>query len=94
MARHTIEIFTVTLLVWLVAAPAAFSQEPATRAEADRHRREEKERRAKPYVPGGFERAMHFIEEKGVFIGGRQGIYPKLGSLTTGSGFAYGEHLR
>jgi hypothetical protein len=37
---------------------------------------------------------MHFAEEKGIFILGREGLYPKLGSLTTGSGFAYGAGYR
>jgi hypothetical protein len=84
----------LTLLIWLAAATAASAQEPATRSEADRQRREEKHRNAQPYHPGGFERAMHFIEEKAIFIVGREGLYPKLGSLTTGSGFAYGAGFR
>ena len=37
---------------------------------------------------------MHFAEEKGIFILDREGFYPKLGSLTTGSGFAYGAGFR
>jgi hypothetical protein len=37
---------------------------------------------------------MHFIEEKSIFIIGREGLYPRLGSLTTGSGFAYGVGYR
>ena len=37
---------------------------------------------------------MHLVEEKGIFIVGREGFYPKLGSLTTGSGFAYGVGYR
>jgi surface antigen Omp85-like protein len=84
----------LTLLIWLAAASAASAQEPATRSEADRQRREEKHRNAQPYQPGGLERAMHFIEEKAIFIVGREGFYPKLGSLTTGSGFAYGAGYR
>src|SRR6185503_3419685 len=84
----------LTLLMGLATASAVFAQEPATRAEADKQRREEKSRQAEPYKPGGFERAMHFAEEKGVFILGREGLYPKLGSLTTGSGFAYGAGFR
>jgi outer membrane protein assembly factor BamA len=93
MTRRCIEI-TVTLVMWLAAASAAFPQVPGTRAEADRQRREEKNRNAKPYEPNGFERAMHFIEERGIFIGGREGFYPKFGSLATGSGFAYGAGYR
>ena len=94
MARRTIEIHNLTLLLWLGAASLAYPQEAATRAEADRQRREEKNRNAQPYTPGGFERAMHFVEEKAIFIVGREGWYPKLGSLTTGSGFAYGVGFR
>ncbi|HEV8345643.1 MAG TPA: BamA/TamA family outer membrane protein [Vicinamibacterales bacterium] len=93
MTRRRIEI-TVMLLMWLAAASVAFPQEPGTRAQADRQRREEKNRNAKPYEPNGFERAMHFVEERGMFIGGREGLYPKLGSLATGSGFAYGAGYR
>jgi hypothetical protein len=90
MGRWTFKLFSLTLAAWLAVAAAAYPQEPSTRAEADRQRREEKQRDAKPYQPGGFERAMHFVEEKGLFLVGREGFYPKLGSLTTGSGFAYG----
>jgi len=94
VARRTIEIRSLVLLMWLGAASLAYPQEPATRAEADRQRREQKERNAQPYTPGGFERAMHFVEEKAIFIVGREGFYPKLGSLATGSGFAYGVGYR
>jgi surface antigen Omp85-like protein len=76
------------------AVPSTFAQEPASRADADRQRREEKSRSLQPYTPGGFERATHFAEDKGIFILGREGFYPKLGSLTTGSGFAFGAGYR
>jgi hypothetical protein len=82
------------LAVSLAVVSAAAAQEPASRAEADKQQREEKSRNAEPYKPGGFERAMHYVEEKGIFILGREGLYPKLGSLTTGSGFAYGAGFR
>jgi outer membrane protein assembly factor BamA len=94
MTPRTLETLALMLCLWLVAGSLASAQEPATRAEADRQRREEKERSARPYQPGGFERAMHFVEERGIFIVGREGFYPKLGSLTTGSGFAYGAGYR
>jgi hypothetical protein len=83
----------LALLAWLVASPGV-AQEPATRSEANRQRREEKNRTTRPYEPDGLERAMHFIEEKAIFIVGREGFYPKLGSLTTGSGIAYGAGFR
>jgi Omp85 superfamily domain len=84
----------LTLLIWLVAATSSFPQEPTTRAEADRQHRAEKNESLRSYTPGGFERAMHFVEEKGIFIVGREGLYPKMGSLTTGSGFAVGPGYR
>ncbi len=88
------KLIGLTLLTWASVSSAAFPQEPDTRAEADRQRREEKSRTAQPYTQSGFERAMHFAEEKAIFIVGREGFYPKLGSLTTGSGFAYGLGFR
>ena len=87
-------ILGLTIAVWFTATAAAIGQEPATRADADRERREEKQAEAKPYQPGGFERAMHFAEERAIFILDREGLYPKLGSLTVGSGFAYGVGFR
>src|SRR5262245_18314393 len=82
------------VLVFHGVADPSFSQEPDTRAEADRQRRSEKNSALQPYTPDAFERAMHFVEEKGVFIVGSAGFYPKLGSLTTGSGFAFGPGYR
>ena len=37
---------------------------------------------------------MHFVEDRAIFLTGRDGLYPKLGSLTTGSGFAHGAGYR
>jgi surface antigen Omp85-like protein len=86
--------FAAILFLSLAAANLSVAQESASREEADRQRREEKNRNLRPYEPGGFERAMHFAEDKAVFILGREGLYPKLGSLTTGSGFAFGGGFR
>jgi hypothetical protein len=84
----------LAVLVCLAGGSVADAQEPATRADADRQRREEKSRELVPYKPNGLERAMHFIEDRGVFAPGRDRFYPKLGSLTTGSGFAFGAGFR
>jgi outer membrane protein assembly factor BamA len=84
----------LTLLMWLSAVSTAFPQEPATRAEADRQRRQEKSRKVEPYRPNRLERAVDFAEERAIFIVDREGFYPKFGSLTTGSGFAYGVGFR
>ena len=94
IAILTRRVIGLMVSIGVVAGSLTFAQEPATRSEADRQRREEKSRSAQPYEPGGLERAMHFVEEKAIFIVGREGFYPKLGSLTTGSGFAYGAGFR
>ncbi|PWT82411.1 MAG: hypothetical protein C5B57_08720 [Blastocatellia bacterium] len=81
--------------MWLAAtAIPASAQEPETRAEADRQRREEKSRNTQPYEPRGLERATNLTENGALFVLNREGFYPKLGSLTTGSGFAYGGGYR
>jgi hypothetical protein len=63
---------------------------PETRAEALKEQREAQV--VTPYTPGGLERAMKFAENR-VFLD-RDGVHVKLGSLTTGSGFAYGGGYR
>ena len=79
----------------LVLAPTtARSQEASTREEADRQRREEKAKDLRPYEPKRLERWMDFAQDKAIFILDREGFHPKLGSLTTGSGFAYGLGFR
>jgi len=65
-----------------------------TRAEAQRQQREEKQRAAKPYAPTTVERALKAVETGGIPLITRDGLYAKLGSLTTGSGFAYGAGYR
>jgi Omp85 superfamily domain len=65
-----------------------------SRAETLRQEREEKERTLTPYERNGLESTMHFIEEQAIFFLSREGFYPKLGSLTTGSGFAGGVGYR
>jgi hypothetical protein len=78
------------------AAPAIAqaADEPQTRAELLRREREEKQRAAEPYQPTGLERAMDLGENRIVPLLQRDGVYAKLGSLTTGSGFAYGAGFR
>lgn len=75
-------------------ASNAPSQEPSTREGSDRLRREQKANELRPYEPNGLERWMRFGEDKAVFLLDREGIHPKLGSLTTASGFAYGLGFR
>ena len=73
---------------------AASAQEPQTREEADRQRREQQAQDPATYKPNGLERALDYAEDKAIFLLDREGVHPKLGSLTTGSGFAYGVGFR
>ena len=65
-----------------------------SRAEALKQKRVEKEQTAEPYQPGFLETALKRIERSGVPLITRDGVYLKFGSLTTGSGFAYGAGYR
>jgi outer membrane protein assembly factor BamA len=80
----------LSLTLPILASSVAWSQEPSTREEADRQRREQQAKEVKPYEPNRVERALDFAEDKAMFILDREGFHPKLGTLTTGSGFAYG----
>jgi hypothetical protein len=82
------------LAALLASAAPLQAQEPATRAEALRREREEKQKKLAPYKESGLERAITFTEERAIFLLTREGPYPKLGSLTTGSGFAAGLGIR
>ena len=78
-------------------APPAAGQtpaEPQTRAEQLQREREDKQRNAKAYEENGLERAMDLVEGRIVPLLNRDGVYAKFGSLTTGSGFAYGGGYR
>src|SRR5262245_24242484 len=86
--------YVVMWALVILAPGVAWSQEPATREEADRQRREQQAKAAKPFQPSGFERAMNFAETRAIFLLDREGFHPKLGSLTIGSGFAYGIGFR
>lgn len=81
------------LVVVLCASPA-FGQTAQTRAELLRQEREAKQRELAPYTPTALERGMTLAEKKVVPLLQRDGIYAKFGSLTTGSGLAYGAGFR
>jgi hypothetical protein len=84
----------LVLAALLASAAPLHAQEPATRAEALRREREEKQKTVAPYTESGIERALTFTEERAIFLLTREGPYPKMGSLTTGSGFAAGIGIR
>jgi hypothetical protein len=65
-----------------------------TRAGQLQAEREEKQKKAEEPQPNFLESALKSFEAGGVPLITRDGIYAKLGSITTGSGFAYGAGYR
>lgn len=85
-------VFAAALSMLLVRSLSA--QEPETRADTLKQAREEKAQTVEPYEPNLLERTLKRIERSGVPLITRDGVYLKFGSLTTGSGFAYGAGYR
>ena len=83
----------IALLATLTAASVS-AQEPDTRAQVLREQREAKQATAQPYDPNGLERAMNLAEGRFLPLLQRDGLYAQFGSLTTGSGFAFGGGYR
>ena len=81
-------------LVVLGLAVPVLAQEPESRAEALRQERARKAESLTPYKPDRLEVAMTLIEGRALAALGREGLHFKLGSLTTGSGFAFGPGFR
>jgi hypothetical protein len=90
----------ITALFVLCLASTAPAQSPdtasppQTRADALRQEREAKAAAAEPNRPDALQRGLAFIEERGLFLVARDGFHPKIGSLATGSGFAFGAGYR
>ncbi len=81
----------------VMAAVAAFAQEPATRAEVLARQREEKSNQLTPPSPGALERALLTLENGRLFeriLNPPEGFYPKIGNITAGGGFAMGPAYR
>jgi hypothetical protein len=81
----------------LFSSVDAWAQEPQTRAEEQRREREEKSRTLTPPKPGGLERALLDLESGRTFeriLNPAEGIYPRIGNITTGSGFSLGPGYR
>ncbi len=89
-----LRIVVLSLALATLVPSIVQGQEAQTREEADRQRREQQATEVQTYQPNGVERAMDFAEDKAIFILDREGFHPKLGSLTVGSGFAYGLGFR
>ena len=94
MPRFPVSVVLCALFAVPPPASAQTTTDPATRAEELRRQREEKQRAVKPHEPSGLERAMDLAELRIMPLLLRDGIYARFGSLTTGSGFAYGGGYR
>jgi hypothetical protein len=84
----------VTLALFTSVAEA---QEPQTRAEEQRREREEKSRALTPPKQGGLEKALKDLESGRLFeriLNPAEGLYPKIGHVTTGSGISLGPGYR
>jgi len=82
-----------------LAAPSAAQTsvappEPQTRAEQLQQQRETKATDLKPYEPNALEHAMDVAEAKAFPFLMRDGLYGKVGSISTSSGFAVGAGYR
>jgi hypothetical protein len=86
------------VVVWVIAAGAsADMQEVETRAEALRRQREKKSQELRPPEPSGTERWLVKLEDGRLFervLNPAEGLYPKVGNITPGSGFAGGPGYR
>jgi hypothetical protein len=85
-------------LVFVVVAAAVLNaQEPDTRAELLLREREDKSRRLQPPEPGRLERALIDLESGRLLerlLNPAQGLYPRIGNITSGSGFSVGPGYR
>lgn len=94
--RCHVVIATIALLVSASTADAQ-EREPETRAEALLREREEKATRLTPPEPNKLERALLDLEAGRFFerlLNPAEGLYPKIGTITAGSGFAVGPGYR
>jgi hypothetical protein len=93
--RHC--VISLSMFVCLMPA-AGRAQDPAptpdaaptTRAETLHREREAKQRALRPNQPDPLQRGLSRIEDPPIFLVARDGWYPKIGKLTTGSGPALG----
>ena len=92
--------FLTVLAVLVSTAPVAFGQEqaePQTRQEALKREREEKATHLEPYRVGGFERIVSALEDGRTFerfLNPPEGVYPRIATVTSGSGFSLGAAYR
>lgn len=98
MSLRRCRLVVATIAFLAPAWPAdAQEPEPQTRAEALRREREEKATHLTPPEPNRLERALLDLEAGRLFeriLNPAEGLYPKIGTITTGSGLAVGPAYR
>jgi hypothetical protein len=98
MIRRQCRLVIVTLAFLGPAWPADAQQpEPQSRAEALRRERDEKATQLTPPEPSRLERALLDLEAGRFFeriLNPAEGLYPKIGTITAGSGLAVGPGYR
>jgi hypothetical protein len=95
--RFSLAALTVNVLLGLASAAAAQTPEPQTRAEALRQEREEKSTQLEPPEQGRLEKTLLDLEAGRFFeriLNPAEGLYPKIGTITPGSGLAVGPAYR
>ena len=81
----------------VIAGELRAQSEPATRAEELRREREAKATQLRPPEPSKLEKALLDLEAGRLFeriLNPAEGLYPKFGSITAGSGFSIGPGYR
>lgn len=86
----------IAAIVTTTVTPAAFAQEPATREEAARREREAKSRGLEPPAISRLERILIALENGRLLerLFHPEGLYPRIGQVTPGSGFSLGPAYR
>jgi hypothetical protein len=96
--RFGIATVVVGLCLGVTVMPAsAQNPEPQTRADALRQEREQKATQLEPPTPNRLEKALLDLEAGRFFeriLNPAEGLYPKFGTITAGSGFAVGPGYR
>ena len=85
-------------LAFAAGAPqVAYAQDPVTRAETLQRQRDEKSQRLQPPEPGRVERVLLDLENGRLLerlLNPAEGLYPRIGNITSGSGFSGGPGYR
>jgi len=95
--RHARRVLVLAFALAIASPEAGTAQEAATRAESLRREREKKSGSLAPPKPGRFERTMLDLESGRLFeriLNPPEGIYPRIGQITSGSGFSLGPGYR